>query len=289
MNDGSTDNSLCICENYKEKDNRVSVFSKTNGGCASARAMGVSMANGVWICFVDSDDTLPDNSLEILYKNTSEDSDIIVGFSFETDGKTYKESIEDWRRSIIKSDIILCTPWGKLFRNGVITKESCTLLSPSKVASDMIMNIRVSYSTLRDVTIVNRQVYNYNKHNGSLSTSARWDFDRLSHLYDNVLGAIPKGETEKMLVPLIENRFAHLKRIFTEHNYSREKNPSTCLFFSHLQEDIKRANYPLKGLQFFASHCPFCIITPILYVISNRLTISKEFIIRILSRQQIIE
>lgn len=285
VNDGSTDESLSICEGFGKKDNRIRVVSKPNGGCASARAMGVSIALGQWICFVDSDDTIPYNSLEILLNNASEESDIIVGFSFTTDGKTYKMPIEDWRRAIIKSSVILCTPWGKLFRNGVITEDNTTLLSPNKVASDMILNIRVSYSTSKAVTIINKQVYNYNKRGGSLSSSARWDFNRLIQLYASVIDAIPEEEREIMSIPLIENRLLHLKRIFIEHNYSRDRSASVRLFFSQLQADVEQNNYHLSFLQYLATYYPYSGITPVLYYASYKLTVAKEFIIRMTRRK----
>lgn len=56
IDDGSTDDSLSICQNIAEYDPRVKVISKINGGVASARNIGLEHANGVYITFADQDD-----------------------------------------------------------------------------------------------------------------------------------------------------------------------------------------------------------------------------------------
>lgn len=66
VDDGSKDKSLEICNNYKEKDNRVKVFHKENGGVSSARNLGLDNAKGDYVCFCDSDDRLGNNMIEIL-------------------------------------------------------------------------------------------------------------------------------------------------------------------------------------------------------------------------------
>ena len=69
VNDGSTDGSGYICDEYINKDNRIKVIHKENGGVSSARNMGISEATGEYFTFVDSDDYLEPNALEILYND----------------------------------------------------------------------------------------------------------------------------------------------------------------------------------------------------------------------------
>lgn len=61
IDDGSPDCSGEICDEYAEKDNRIRVFHKENGGVSSARNLGINNSRGEWICFVDSDDWLDSN------------------------------------------------------------------------------------------------------------------------------------------------------------------------------------------------------------------------------------
>lgn len=58
VDDGSTDNSLAICNKYSLLDNRIKVIHKNNGGVTSARKAGMKIASGEWVGFVDSDDWL---------------------------------------------------------------------------------------------------------------------------------------------------------------------------------------------------------------------------------------
>lgn len=67
INDGSKDNSLKICNEYKEKFSNVIVIDKKNGGVSSARNAGLKIAKGKYILFVDSDDYISNNSFKELY------------------------------------------------------------------------------------------------------------------------------------------------------------------------------------------------------------------------------
>ena len=58
VDDGSTDNSYGICERLRQRDDRIVLHRKENGGVASARNQGVSMASGNYLCFCDQDDTV---------------------------------------------------------------------------------------------------------------------------------------------------------------------------------------------------------------------------------------
>ena len=68
VDDGSPDNCPRICDQYAEKDRRVSVIHKENGGLASARNAGMKNASGEYIFFLDSDDWLELDGLQYLYE-----------------------------------------------------------------------------------------------------------------------------------------------------------------------------------------------------------------------------
>ena len=66
VNDGSTDNSGYICEEYSKKDPRIKYFSKTNGGLCSARNYGIERSRGSYIMFMDNDDEYVEGAFEIV-------------------------------------------------------------------------------------------------------------------------------------------------------------------------------------------------------------------------------
>ena len=69
IDDGSTDNSGKICDQYSSADTRINVFHKQNGGLVSARNLGLESARGDYIGFVDSDDWIEPNMYERMYNN----------------------------------------------------------------------------------------------------------------------------------------------------------------------------------------------------------------------------
>ena len=79
VNDGSTDKSRKILEEYRNKDSRIIVVDKKNGGLSSARNAGMKVARGEFFSFIDSDDWIDARMLEKLYKNiTLLDTDISI-------------------------------------------------------------------------------------------------------------------------------------------------------------------------------------------------------------------
>ena len=84
IDDGSTDNSGKICDEYADKDNRIQVIHKINGGLSDARNAGLEIAKGEYIGFVDSDDYIAEDMYEFLY-NLSVDNDLDVAMCASCD------------------------------------------------------------------------------------------------------------------------------------------------------------------------------------------------------------
>ena len=71
VNDGSTDGSQDLCRIYAQKDQRIILIEQSNQGLSAARNAGLQMAHGTYITFLDSDDFLLGNALEVMYQNIS--------------------------------------------------------------------------------------------------------------------------------------------------------------------------------------------------------------------------
>lgn len=131
IDDGSKDDSGSICNEYAQKDMRIRVFHKDNGGVSSARNLGLNVAQGKWIIFVDADDRLFDNALDIDYATIKEDLIIFSYFNF--DGEKITDSHPVTARSmtsIIEMKLfyesflhvtILKVLWSKFFKREIIS------------------------------------------------------------------------------------------------------------------------------------------------------------------------
>jgi len=128
VNDGSKDNSLCICNEYKEKDNRIIVVDKKNGGLGSARNAGLNIASGKYILFIDSDDYISTKMTERLLVTMKEQNADIVACdfcNFYEDGTIQKKKISDSikvysapeaLKDMFRNNGIRWGAWNKLYR-----------------------------------------------------------------------------------------------------------------------------------------------------------------------------
>ena len=129
VDDGSTDDSLKICNQISKKDSRVKVYHKENGGSGSARNYGLNKSSGEYILFIDSDDYIENDTVEKMIEH--KDYDIVYcGFDRvdENTKKVYsKEMIKmPFDELEINDDTILETAflspsvWGKLYKRQLI-------------------------------------------------------------------------------------------------------------------------------------------------------------------------
>lgn len=79
IDDGSTDSSGCICDQYAEQHEHIRVIHKSNGGVSAARQTGIEVAQGEYVIHADSDDWVEPTMLEELYtKAREEDADVVI-------------------------------------------------------------------------------------------------------------------------------------------------------------------------------------------------------------------
>jgi glycosyltransferase EpsH len=88
VNDGSTDNSLSILKSYANKDNRIKIINKKNGGQSSARNEGIKYASGEYLTFIDSDDWIDADCLHNILKIIKGDIPDVILWSYTKDYET---------------------------------------------------------------------------------------------------------------------------------------------------------------------------------------------------------
>ena len=139
VNDGSNDNSPAICDEYSQKDNRVKVFHKPNGGVSSARNLALDVAQGRWICFIDSDDYITENYFDITSGNsddilikgykTFDDIEIVDFFNLSSIPKT----------SNISFFITYCFSYSILLRGPVFKFYKRDIIGDLRFLTDMVI------------------------------------------------------------------------------------------------------------------------------------------------------
>lgn len=189
VNDGSTDNSDVICKEYVLSDKRFHYFSQTNSGVSSARNLGIQHAKGEWICFLDADDLLPDDSLTLLLNAMQSGIDLVIG-GYEVWGQNGEllYYIEDRVSEEMNRDDAIALMyksryysylgyvWGKLFRADII-RENNLAFNPKIIFNEDRLFVTQYLAVCNRVLLLTHPVYHYREHPGSAIASRQTGFN----------------------------------------------------------------------------------------------------------------
>lgn len=173
IDDGSTDHSNTICDEYKNIDQRVIALHIENGGVSKARNIGIENSTGEYLMFVDSDDWLQDDAVEILVDTINQNSDLDYinssYFNIAIDGMRKLCSVTDRYIEIKKDGIaqfcqenyrLFSTPWAKLYRRNIIKKYNLAFDEQVKYGEDFIFNMKYLMNC-RLISLLDTPIYNY--------------------------------------------------------------------------------------------------------------------------------
>lgn len=199
VDDGSTDNSLQLCNQWQEKDGRIEVYHKQNGGVSSARNLGIGKAIGEWIIFVDGDDWLEPDMLWKMYKSVVEtESDVAIcsfvleygsskeinsvfkseGFSGIITGQSAVESLINRRLPYNVTN----SPCNKLFRRKMIRENHISFPVNRVMAEDMLFAVKALLEVRRCVLLPDA-LYHYDLSREGSACSNR---DSLKSVRDDI-------------------------------------------------------------------------------------------------------
>ena len=184
INDGSTDNSGIICQEYAQKDNRIIYIEKENGGLSDARNVGLDKMTGSYVTFIDSDDWVEPDYVEVLYNKLIEyQADIAIGnyysynedeamYYFRINGESYYEKLYD-NISIFENlydskqmkSFSLISAWGKLYKAKLFDDIR---FDKGKLGEDGYINQKL-YLLVQKVIYINQGLYAYRQRSGSIT------------------------------------------------------------------------------------------------------------------------
>ncbi|MBR1626429.1 MAG: glycosyltransferase family 2 protein [Bacteroidales bacterium] len=200
VDDGSTDGSGIICDNWAEKDNRISVVHQNNAGVSNARNAGISVAKGDYIAFIDSDDWVGEDYLQQMHQTlvTQEGDIAVIGMRLQFKNGTYKDYVSDAGKFLLtkeftqefvdlNSKFLLYGPVCKLFHRSVIMRNDIRFDERLSYGEDLMF----VYSYLDYVnSIVNIASIQYNYRiigENTLSTKVRSDMFDINYVQWKIL------------------------------------------------------------------------------------------------------
>lgn len=133
VDDGATDNCGEICDEYAKNDTRVKALHKKNGGLSDARNYGMEYMQGELVCFIDADDAIDKNYIEVLYNTLCENDADIAGCRFYRDAPTGEKiypkpdtafnfciSNIEYMKKFYNNFGVFAPAWGKLYKRNIL-------------------------------------------------------------------------------------------------------------------------------------------------------------------------
>ncbi len=194
VDDGSPDQCPELCDKFAENDDRIKVIHKENAGLSSARNVGLDLCSGEYIAFVDSDDYVHPQFIEVLYKAISEhEADVAVcGYSVTRDLKEKETHTISRMSSIVVSGQYAATyhvktnstkylyAWNKLYKAEVFAELRYPL---GKLCEDLYLMHKIFFRADK-VAVTNEKLYFYYMRDGSITNAGAYFFDYYKEALD---------------------------------------------------------------------------------------------------------
>ena len=208
INDGSTDSSGQICDHLASQYENIKVYHIENAGVSNARNMGIQLATGSWVTFIDSDDFVTKDYLATL---ASAVEGLNVGFviaplhhiknGIVTDLPSHSGKTELWSTEETMKELLMTTrtsffPVAKLFKRDLLADEKFN--TNYHLAEDALFLTELLLKTRCSCVFIDKPVYYYDHREGSATTSVN------RHVFDTI-------EVYKQIIAQVSQAFPNLK------------------------------------------------------------------------------
>ena len=208
INDGSTDSSGQICDHLASQYENIKVYHIENAGVSNARNMGIQLATGSWVTFIDSDDFVTQDYLATL---ASAVEGVNVGFAIAplhhikngivTDLPSHSEKTELWSTEETMKELLMTTrtsffPVAKLFKRDLLADEKFN--TNYHLAEDALFLTELLLKTRCSCVFIDKPVYFYDHREGSATTSVN------RHVFDTI-------EVYQQIIAQVSQAFPNLK------------------------------------------------------------------------------
>ena len=258
INDGSTDSSGQICDHLASQYENIKVYHIENAGVSNARNMGIQLATGSWITFIDSDDFVTQDYLATL---ASAAEGLNVGFviaplhhiknGIVTDLPSHSEKTELWSTEETMKELLMTTrtsffPVAKLFKRDLLADEKFN--TNYHLAEDALFLTELLLKTRCSCVFIDKPVYYYDHREGSATTSVnRYVFDTIE-VYKQIIAQVSQAFPNLKYELINRECWSYItvydKIIFTSREeYQKEKAELRNWIVQHRREIWKDAYF----------------------------------------------
>lgn len=218
INDGSKDDSRQILDELVIKDNRLKSFNIENSGVSNARNIGIDKSNGECIFFLDADDWLESNAIEMLMESyTKTKADIVIGDfvkikgnekissghgdQFNKNTHLNKKKILEYVKVYLQTsykDLLFNHCWGKLYKSSILKEHNVLFDIRLHGFEDIDFNFRV-LEFVNEIIYSNNVIYNYQLAINSQSSQISLNVDQIDKFFitfENIMGFLKTNKTE---------------------------------------------------------------------------------------------
>lgn len=282
VDDGAIDKSGVLCDEYAAKNGKITAVHLENGGVSKARNIGIGLAKGEYICFIDSDDYVTETYLEELIKTKGKYPDcdsVWCGFQTVSDykGSNLKVNVfssEDNYSLLNRTEIMTLhekwlsqMPWNKLFNADIIKNNNIKFHEDLSLGEDLIFNLNYLDCSNGKIAIVNNAL-NYYISGRKESLDNKY-YPNLFEIYKKINSEIFKYikkwncDESQMIIYYnscfysyekvlrntfhpkseIKNKYKHNKQVMKSEEFREALNNSNCYINSLYEFGYKIASY----------------------------------------------
>ncbi|MFQ7615858.1 glycosyltransferase family 2 protein [[Clostridium] scindens] len=253
IDDGSEDNSGNICDLWERKDKRIFVFHKKNRGVSNSRNLGIEHANGQYVVFVDSDDRLELNFVEILINAHNTGNLSVVGYYIDCEinnkvsskkvvyGKKNEQKLDNKDAVSLYSKGLLSVVWNKLYEKEILDRYNVRFKEELSLGEDILFNLSYISVIQGGFDIINCPLYHYFKRgNVSLDRKYRENYSDIQKIifksFLNYWEKIKGNEEQRQLIlqfyfnaliVAIDNLYLNRNKM-DQHEYKSRKHNRIC-------------------------------------------------------------
>ena len=217
VDDGSTDNSGKICDKYAAMDSRIKVVHKINSGVSTARNLGLDIAKGEYITFIDSDDFVEEDYIFALYNNLIENDSDMSMCNMVCFGENWKRNLRELLPNCVRVDMesnefinyfvryisyknyIFGSVWRVLYKSSII--KNIRFNEEIKISEDLLFLLQVILNS-KKITSIDTYLYYYREVESSVRHSYKKNYldgqIKLYHELKKIVGVLNNKKISKI-------------------------------------------------------------------------------------------